>query len=289
MALNLETIIQLTQKAISNGATSWDDVNKLCGLNINLNQVFALFNPGLLSSFLERYHKFPFEEENQIYVMQQVYFHTGDSMVCIDWNRIPRYKVELYNVEEFFRLIRWKEALVYLDSPACEKALSVQLRDRCSHFLGEVGTKPKSFYEVVKVFFNGIDMEGNNTNGRGHVAPCNCQLAYQGNNIRDLRGNDFCQVICHGDITGHFLNWEGVHSTVCLTHFSNTDSLRCTKRYFVTSLDLEAQRILDYLSFLKKHCRLAKGKLIASFDWESDWRKEMAQRCFDVVKDYAAS
>ena len=135
-----------------------------------------------------------------------------------------------------------------IDAIGCQHEIVKEVTKAHADYLICVKSNQKTLYKTITSWFDEIDMEGNKVEGHGHIPSTRYQMAYKEEKRAHGREEKrFCQVYNNG-CTAAVLGWENANSVVCLTKESTrikTGKTTIEKRYFITSLPLDSEGILQ--------------------------------------------
>lgn len=209
--------------------------------------------------------------------------------VCLGQEKVSEKSNEIKAIPKLIEALDLTDCVVTIDAIACQHDIVEKLvENKVDYVICVKGNQPK-LHETIKSWFDEIDMEGNKLNGYGHIPPTRYQMSYReeyGHGRKECR---YCQVYNSGN-TDKILGWKGVKSVVCQTTvktYVKTGKTVEEKHYYITSLPLDSERIMDAI---RTHWSIENNlhwQLDVTFNEDSQRKKGNAARNFSLISKIA--
>lgn len=196
---------------------------------------------------------------------------------------------EIKAIPKLIEVLDLKECVVTIDAIACQHEIVKKLAKKKVDYVICVKANQGKLYETIKSWFDGIDMEGHKLDGHGHIPPTRYRMAQREDYGHGRKERRYCQVY-NGGNTAKVLGWEGANSAVCQTNVKTcvkTGRMVEEKRYYITSLPLDPERIMDAI---RTHWSIENNlhwQLDVTFNEDSQRKKRNAARNFSLVSKIA--
>ena len=147
----------------------------------------------------------------------------------------------------------------------------------------------KRLYKIIEGWFYEIDIYGNKIIGKGHIPEGRYRYSITEEQGSEMKEKRICQVYNNG-ILPEVLKWEGANSVVCLTRSKidkETEETVSEKRYYITSLPLDSDHIMDTI---RSHWSIENNlhwQLDVTFNEDSQKKKENAVQNFSMLSKIA--
>lgn len=173
---------------------------------------------------------------------------SSENGVSLGQERVDKKSNEIKAIPKLIESLDLQGCIVTIDAIGCQHEIVKEVAKAHADYLICVKSNQKTLYKTITSWFNEIDMEGNKVEGHGHIPSTRYQMAYKEEKRAHGREEKrFCQVYNNG-CTAAVLGWENANSVVCLTKESTrikTGKTTIEKRYFITSLPLDSEGILQ--------------------------------------------
>lgn len=209
--------------------------------------------------------------------------------VCLGQEKVADKSNEIKAIPRLIEALDLKECVVTIDAIACQHDIVKKLVKNEVDYVICVKSNQKKLHETIKSWFEEIDMEGNKLDGHGHIPPTRYQMSYREEYGHGRRERRYCQVY-NGGNTAKVLGWEGANSVVCQTNrktYVKTGQTVEEKHYYITSLPLDSERIMDAI---RTHWSIENNlhwQLDVTFNEDYQRKKRNAARNFSLISKIA--
>lgn len=209
--------------------------------------------------------------------------------VCLGQEKVADKSNEIKAIPRLIEALDLKECVVTIDAIACQHDIVKKLVKKEVDYVICVKSNQKKLHETIKSWFEEIDMEGNKLEGHGHIPPTRYQMSYREEYGHGRRERRYCQVY-NGGNTAKVLGWEGANSVVCQTNmktYVKTGQRVEEKHYYITSLPLDSERIMDAI---RTHWSIENNlhwQLDVTFNEDYQRKKRNAARNFSLISKIA--
>lgn len=209
--------------------------------------------------------------------------------VCLGQEKVADKSNEIKAIPKLIEALDLKECIVTIDAIACQHDIVKKLVKRKVDYVICVKSNQKKLHETIKSWFDEIDMEGKKLEGRGHIPPTRYQMSYKEEYGHGRKERRYCQVY-NGGNTAKVLGWEGANSVVCQTNmktYVKTGQTVEEKHYYITSLPLDSERIMDAI---RTHWSIENNlhwQLDVTFNEDSQRKKRNAAQNFSLISKIA--
>jgi len=205
--------------------------------------------------------------------------------VCLGQEKVGDKSNEIKAIPKLIEALDLKECIVTIDAIACQHEIVKKLTRKKVDYVICVKANQGKLHETIKSYFDEIDMEGNKSDGRGHIPSTRYRMAQREDYGHGRKEQRYCQVYNSGN-TSQILGWEGAHSIVCQTNVRTcvkTGRRVEEKRCYITSLPLDPERIMDAI---RTHWSIENNlhwQLDVTFNEDSQRKKRNAARNFSLI------
>lgn len=209
--------------------------------------------------------------------------------VCLGQEKVADKSNEIKAIPKLIEALDLKECVVTIDAIACQHDIVKKLVKNKVDYVICVKSNQKKLHETIKSWFDEIDMEGNKLDGHGHIPPTRYQMSYKEEYGHGRKERRYCQVY-NGGNTAKVLGWEGANSVVCQTNvktYVKTGKTVEEKHYYITSLPLDSERIMDAI---RTHWSIENNlhwQLDVTFNEDCQRKKRNAARNFSLISKIA--
>lgn len=209
--------------------------------------------------------------------------------VCLGQEKVADKSNEIKAIPRLIEALDLTECVVTIDAIACQHDIVKKLVKNEVDYVICVKSNQKKLHETIKSWFEEIDMEGNKLEGHGHIPPTRYQMSYREEYGHGRRERRYCQVY-NGGNTAKVLGWEGANSVVCQTNmktYVKTGQTVEQKHYYITSLPLDSERIMDAI---RTHWSIENNlhwQLDVTFNEDYQRKKRNAARNFSLISKIA--
>lgn len=178
---------------------------------------------------------------------------------------------------------------ITIDAIACQHEIAGTIIGAKADYLISVKKNQKKLYETIEGWFSGIDIYGNNIDGRGHIPQTRYRYSITEESSHGRFERRVCQVYNNGALS-KVLKWEGVNSVVCLTNtkkYIKSGKTTVERHYYITSLPLDPERITETV---RSHWSIENNlhwQLDVSFNEDSQKKKRNAAQNFSLLNKIA--
>lgn len=153
---------------------------------------------------------------------------------------------EITAIPELLNALDLKNCIVTIDAMGCQTAISKKIIERKADYVLHVKNNQKNLYKRLQSWFDDLDKKNIDVNKEYYARRyAKYRTEETGHGRREVRE---CFVYNSGAMELIFNEWTGIKSVVRLTSERTTlktGETSLEKRYYITSLGLEAKKIAD--------------------------------------------
>lgn len=209
--------------------------------------------------------------------------------VCIGQEKVNGKSNEIKAIPMLIKMLDLEDCILTIDTKACQHDIVHEILEAKADYLISVKQNQKRLYKIIEGWFSEIDIYGNRITGRGHIPEGRYRYSITEEQGSEMNEKRICQVYNNG-ILPEVLKWEGANSVVCLTSSKidkETEETVSEKRYYITSLPLDSDHIMDTI---RSHWSIEKNlhwQLDVTFNEDSQKKKENAVQNFSLLSKIA--
>lgn len=211
--------------------------------------------------------------------------------VSLGQEKVGKKSNEIKAIPKLIKALDLEGCVITIDAIGCQHEIVETIVKNKADFVICVKDNQKKLHDTIKSWFRDIDFDGNKTNGHGHIPPTRYQSSYAEECGHGRRERRYCQVYNNG-LTGKILGWNGVCSVVCHTKITTYLKEKRTveeKRYYITSLPLDSERIIQAI---RTHWSIENNlhwQLDVTFNEDDTRKRKNAAQNFSLICKIALS
>lgn len=323
---SLECLFYIAISAVLSGAESWYEVSAFGKMkeaffrsrikdfrgvpsHDTFNRVFSLLNPkelenGFRSWIQEICSQYKgivsidgkeirgarvVKQDGSFEPLRMVSAWAAENGVCLGQEKVCEKSNEIKAIPALIKALDLEGCTVTIDAIACQHDIVQSILKSKADYLICVKENQKGLYKQIKSWFDGIDTQGNNLDGHGHIPPTRYQSSYTEECSHGRKERRLCQVYNNG-VTDQVLGWEGVKSVVCQTNtktYLKEERTVTEKHYYITSLPLDSERIMQAI---RTHWSIENNlhwQLDVTFNEDGQKKKRNAAQNFSLISKVA--
>lgn len=205
--------------------------------------------------------------------------------VCMGQEKVNAKSNEIKTIPLLIKTLDLEDCILTIDAKACQHDIVHEILDAKADYLIGVKQNQTRLYKTIEGWFSDIGIYGNKIIGRGHIPERRYRYSITEEQGHGMKEKHICQVYNNG-ILPEVLKWEGANSVVCLTSskiYKETGESVSEKRYYITSLPLDSDHIMDTI---RSHCSIDNNlhwQLDVTFNEDSQKKKENAAQNFSLL------